>query len=107
MTNAFGKAQEGFQTLPEEMEMPRVTSLSCRSSRAARHIFCQQELSDGFEGVFFRESPLSASKANRDSFRKWEKTGVCSEELWQTHYGIRAVNGSMLSADGAVSNSAF
>lgn len=53
------------------------------------------------------ESPLSASKIDRDSFRKWEKTGVCSEKLWWTHYGIRAVNASMLSADRAVSNSAF
>lgn len=58
MTNAFGKAQEALQTLPEEMEMSRMTSPSCHSSGAARHIFCQQELSDGFEGVFFRESPL-------------------------------------------------
>lgn len=56
---------------------------------------------------FFRESPLSASKANRGSFRKCEKTGGCSEKLWWTHYGIRAMNTSMLSADGAVSNSAF
>lgn len=58
-------------------------------------------------GFFFRESPLSASKANRDSFRKWEKTGVCSEKLWRTHYEIRAVNALMISADGTVSNSAF
>lgn len=39
--------------------------------------------------------------------KKWEKTGVCSEKLWWSHYGIRAVNASMLTADRAVSNSAF
>lgn len=105
VTNAFGKAYEGLQILPEEMEMPSMISPSCHSLGAAKHSFCQWDLSDESEGFF--SSPLSASKANRDSFRKWEKTGVCSEKLWWTHYGITAVNASMLSADRAVSNSAF
>lgn len=57
-----------------------------RSCQALFFFFCQQELSDGIEvfgffGFFFREPPLSASKANRDSFRKWEKTGGCPEKL--------------------------
>lgn len=52
VTNAFGKAEEGLQTLPEEMEMLSMTSPSCCSSGAARHVFCQQELSDGSEGFF-------------------------------------------------------
>lgn len=58
-----------------------LTSPSCASSRAARHILCQQEMSDGFEEGFFRESPLSASKANRDSQEMRKDRGLLRETV--------------------------